>query len=95
MSDLISQACDAINAKLPEGGLGPSIVIEIKDEGTILITDQAAATDSDADCRLIASARTFQGLMDGSTNPMTAVMLGRLKVKGDASAALKLGKIFG
>lgn len=98
MSDMITAAVSAINAKLDGKGFEKSIALDIKDEGTIRIdTSGASASDTDtpADCRLIASAKTFQGLMDGSANPMTSVMLGKLKVKGDATIALKLGSVFG
>lgn len=96
MSQIIDQAVEGLNARLPEGGLGSTIAIEIKDEGVILINETGAhAQDGESDCRLIANARTFEGLMKGSINPMTSVMLGKLKVKGDASVALKLGKVFG
>lgn len=95
-SDLIAGAVAHLNEKLAGGGLEKSIAIEVRDEGVILIdTAGARAEDGEADCRLIASAKVFAGLVDGSANAMTQVMLGRLKVRGDASAALKLGGLLG
>lgn len=96
MSEMITIAVEKLNDKLAGGGLEKSIALEIRDEGVILINAAGAhAHDGDADCRLIASAKTFEGLMTGKANPMAQVMMGKLKVKGDASAALKLGALFG
>ena len=48
----------------------------------------------DADCTISASEDTFQRIASGEQNPTTAYMTGKLKVKGDMGAALKLQKLF-
>ena len=96
MSDMLETALHGLNKKLAGGGLEKSIALQIKDVGTILIDQTGAAlSEAPADCTLKASPKTFQGLLDGSVNPMTAVMLGKLKISGDMSAALKLGTLLG
>ncbi len=96
MSDMLETALRGLNEKLAGGGLKKSIALQIKDVGTILIDQNGAALSNEtADCTLTAAPKTFQGLLDGSINPMTAVMLGKLKISGDMSAALKLGTLLG
>ena len=50
--------------------------------------------NGDADCTISASEDTFQRIASGEQNPTSAYMTGKLKVKGDMSAAMKLQKLF-
>ncbi|MFQ5425942.1 MAG: SCP2 sterol-binding domain-containing protein [Gaiellales bacterium] len=43
-----------------------------------------------ADCVISASEDTFEKIARGDQNPATALMLGKIKVDGDLSLALKL-----
>ena len=47
-----------------------------------------------ADCTIEASEETFEKVVAGDLNPTTAYMTGKLKIKGDMGAALKLQKLF-
>lgn len=55
---------------------------------------QVAQSEADADCVVQASAETFEKIVRGKQNPATAVMLGKLKIEGDMSLALKLKELF-
>ena len=55
---------------------------------------QIEESDADADCVVQASAETFEKIVRGKQNPATAAMLGKLKVEGDMSLALKLKQLF-
>ena len=46
------------------------------------------------DCTLEASAETFSHITADEQNATTAYMTGKLKIKGDMGAAMKLQKIF-
>lgn len=46
------------------------------------------------DCTISTSEETFLKLVSGDQNPTTAYMTGKLKVKGDMGAAMKLQKLF-
>lgn len=59
-------------------------------EGTATVTESTA----DADCVVQASVATFEKIVRGKQNPATAVMLGKLKIEGDMSLALKLKQLF-
>ena len=48
----------------------------------------------EADCIISASEDTFLKIASGEQNPTSAYMTGKLKVKGDMGAAMKLQKLF-
>jgi putative sterol carrier protein len=50
--------------------------------------------DLQADVTFVLSKDNFEGLVDGSLNPQMAFMMGKLKIEGDMSLALKLADIF-
>ncbi|HEX6723856.1 MAG TPA: SCP2 sterol-binding domain-containing protein [Gaiella sp.] len=60
------------------------------DDGKVTVTEGA----SEADCTLSASEDTLVKIAKGEANPTTAYMTGKLKIKGDMGAALKLQKLF-
>ena len=59
-------------------------------DGTITVTEGAG----DADCTFSSSEESLQKIVVGEQNPTTAYMTGKLKIKGDMGAAMKLQKIF-
>lgn len=59
------------------------------DGGTAVLADQPA------DCTIGISVANLEKLISGKLNPMTAFAMGKLKVSGDMSVALKLGKLLG
>jgi putative sterol carrier protein len=59
-------------------------------DGNITVTEGAG----DADCIFSATEETFEKIASGEQNATTAYMTGKLKIKGDMGAAMKLQKIF-
>ncbi|HPF71875.1 MAG TPA: SCP2 sterol-binding domain-containing protein [Candidatus Krumholzibacteria bacterium] len=61
---------------------------------TLRVADGACTVDEGDDpaasTRVEASDDTWLGIVDGSVNPMTAFMMGKVKIKGDMGAVLKL-----
>jgi putative sterol carrier protein len=51
--------------------------------------------DHGGDCTFKTSQKTFMRIVDGEQNPLTAYMLGKLKVNGDVGAAMKLKDLLG
>jgi putative sterol carrier protein len=51
--------------------------------------------DSAADCTIKVTMADFMEIAAGKQNPQMAFMMGKLKVDGDMSVALQLGKILG
>ncbi len=46
------------------------------------------------DCTISASQEVFEKIVAGEQNPTSAYMTGKLKLKGDMGAAMKLQKLF-
>jgi putative sterol carrier protein len=61
------------------------------EDGKVTVTEGTAA---DADCTITSSEETFERIVSGDLNPTSAYMTGKLKIKGDMGAAMKLQKLF-
>ena len=61
------------------------------DDGRVSVTD---GPSPDADCTITSSEENFERIVAGELNPTSAYMTGKLKVKGDMGAAMKLQKLF-
>ena len=80
-------------------GMNNTYVFDIEGAGvwTVAVADGAISVNegaSDADCTFSASEETFEKIASGEQNATTAYMTGKLKIKGDMGAAMKLQKIF-
>ncbi len=60
------------------------------DDGAVTVTEGAG----DADVTISTSQETFEKIAAGEQNPTSAYMTGKLKIKGDMGAAMKLQKLF-
>ena len=60
------------------------------DDGNVKVSEGAG----DADATISASEETFQKIAEGEQNATSAYMTGKLKIKGDMGAAMKLQKLF-
>ena len=58
-------------------------------------SNQITMENRDADCLVLVSRDVFISLVRGDLNPMAAVMSGKVKIKGDATVAMKLNSFFG
>lgn len=91
MSDIVSQAVTALNEKMAGTSFDGTAKFDIQGEGSVMIDGSGArAADEAADVTLSADAETFQSILDGSTNPTSAFMTGKLSVDGDMGMAMKL-----
>jgi putative sterol carrier protein len=60
------------------------------EEGSVHVVEGA----EDADVTISASEEVFQKILSGEQNPTAAYMTGKIKLKGDMGAAMKLQKLF-
>src|SRR2546421_12102782 len=60
------------------------------DDGKVTVTDGGES----ADCTIETTEETFERIVAGELNPTSAYMTGKLKIKGDMGAAMKLQKLF-
>jgi putative sterol carrier protein len=93
-SNLESQADPAKTA-----GMTNSYVFDIEGAGQWKVdVDNGALSviegGGDADATISTSVETFEKIVAGDLNPTSAYMTGKLKIKGDMGAAMKLQKIF-
>ena len=80
-------------------GMSNSYVFDIEGAGTwtVKVTDGGVTVDegdTGGDCTISTSAETFEKVVKGEQNPTAAYMSGKLKIKGDMGAAMKLQKLF-
>ena len=80
-------------------GMNNTYVFDIEGAGawTVAIADGAVTVTEGAgegDCTFATSEENFEKIVAGEQNPTTAYMTGKLKIKGDMGAAMKLQKIF-
>ena len=80
-------------------GMTNSYVFDVQGAGTWTVkiaegTIDVAEGDQGGDCTISASSETFEKIVRGEQNATTAYMTGKLKVKGDMGAAMKLQKLF-
>ena len=90
MSAVIDGAVKALQDKITSFDGTAKFVVE--GEGAIMIDRQGVrAGDDDAEVTLTASRDTFEGILNGDTNPTMAYMSGKLKIDGSLPTAMKLG----
>jgi putative sterol carrier protein len=80
-------------------GVNNTYVFEIEGAGTwtVALADGSLTVTEGAgegDVTISASEENFQKIVAGEQNPTTAYMMGKLKIKGDMGAAMKLQKLF-
>jgi putative sterol carrier protein len=80
-------------------GMRNTYVFDIEGAGvwTVAIADSAVTVTEgagEADTTFTTSEENFEKIVAGEQNPTTAYMTGKLKIKGDMGAAMKLQKLF-
>jgi putative sterol carrier protein len=80
-------------------GMNTTYVFDIQGVGawTVAVADGAVSVAegvNDADCTISASEETLMKIVKGEANATTAYMTGKIKVRGDMGAAVKLQKLF-
>lgn len=81
---------------LDKHGLQDVIKFDCGEDGVLSLVDgKAVLADHDADCTIRISAKNLGKLVTGKMNPMTGFALGKIKVTGDMSLAMKLGQLIG
>lgn len=84
-----------------DSGLGASIKFDLGDDGAIVIDGSVQPNvvnndaDFDAACTVGVSLDDLKSMMSGDLDPMAAFSLGKLKLDGDMSIAMKLGSLLG
>jgi putative sterol carrier protein len=81
-------------------GMNNSYAFDIEGAGqwTVKVSDGAVTVEDGladgVDCTISTSEEVFEKVVSGEQNPTSAYMTGKLKLKGDMGAAMKLQKLF-
>ena len=102
MSEGVKEFFDGLAARADASktaGMNNTYVFDIDGAGTwtVAVADgnvNVSEGGESGDCTITASADDFMKIVRGEQNPTTAYMSGKLKIKGDMGAAMKLQKLF-
>lgn len=71
-----------------------SLKFDCGEDGVIVLADGTASDqDRETDCTLKLSADNLMQLLAGKLNPMTAVMMGKIKISGNPKVAMSLADL--
>jgi len=102
MAESVREFFDGLAAGVDESktaGMNNSYLFDIEgagqwkvdvQDGQVSVTEGAG----EADTTIETSEETMLAVVRGEQNPTTAYMTGKLKIKGDMGAAMKLQKLF-
>ncbi len=98
----VRQFFETLESRVDESktaGMNNSYVFDIEGARTWTVRVDDGKVDvsegsEEADVVLTASEETFEKIVSGEQNATSAYMTGKLKVKGDMGAAMKLQKLF-
>ena len=94
MTNIMTEAVEAIEKKLAGSVFDGSAKFEIQDEGSIIIDSSGVRiSDDETEVTLSASLETFQEILQGDLDSTSAFMTGRLQLDGDMSVAMRLASL--
>ncbi|WP_368185550.1 SCP2 sterol-binding domain-containing protein [Aestuariibius sp. HNIBRBA575] len=90
LTDLLPKLQKGLSTRPFDG----SLKFDCGADGVIVLADgTASGQDRETDCTIKISAGNLHKLLAGKLNPMTGVMMGKLKVSGNVGVAMKLGDL--
>jgi putative sterol carrier protein len=94
------QACtEALRGKMGgASGLNATLKFDCGADGVIFLDGRSTPNtvsndDKDADCTIAITLANLGALMTGELEPATGFMMGKFKVSGDMSVAMKLQRV--
>ena len=90
---------ETLRAKVGDSsGLNATLKFDCGDDGVAYIDGRSTPntvdnTDRDADCTIAITLDNLSALLSGDLVPATGFMMGKFKVSGDMSVALKLQRV--
>ncbi|MCI5041831.1 MULTISPECIES: SCP2 sterol-binding domain-containing protein [Donghicola] len=93
MSTTLQDIADRVAPVLATSTNEKSLKIDCGADGIMVLDRQEVAMeDRPAECTIKISLENLKKLLKGQLNPMTGVMMGKMKVSGNPSAAMELAK---
>ena len=91
---MLEQIVERMQQELEKKEFDGSLKFDCGDDGVVVLADGTASLeDRETDCTIRISQDNLVKLLTGKLNPMTGVMMGKLKVSGDMGVAMKLGQL--
>jgi putative sterol carrier protein len=88
LAEITQRLRDALKDR---AGLQRSLKLDFKGEGFIHVDGQSVTNDdAPADCTVTVSREDLAAMAKGQLDPMTAMLRGKLKIKGDMAVAMQL-----
>jgi putative sterol carrier protein len=88
VAEITDRLRDALDGR---PGLPKSLKLDFKGEGFIHVEGPTVTNDDGpADCTVVISREDLEALAKGELDPMSAMLRGRLKIKGDMAVAMQL-----
>ena len=102
MADSVRAFFEGLEGRVDESktaGMNNSYLFDVEGAGQWLVdvndgNVNVAEGGSDADVTISTTEDNFMKIVRGEQNPTAAYMSGKIKVKGDMGAAMKLQKLF-
>ncbi|WP_170361121.1 SCP2 sterol-binding domain-containing protein [Ruegeria arenilitoris] len=93
---MLQEITEGLQKGLADKRFEGSLKFDCGADGVIVLADNTATTqDRETDCTIRISRENLGKLLTGKLNPMTGVMMGKLKISGDMGVAMKLGQLLG
>jgi putative sterol carrier protein len=88
----VAEITERLRAALKDrAGLPKSLKLDFKGEGFVHVDGQSVTNDdAPADYTVVVSREDLEALARGELDPMSAMLRGRLKIKGDMAVAMQL-----
>ncbi len=91
---MLAEILPKLKAGLETQTFEGSLKFDCGEAGIIVLADGTATDiDQDTDCTLQLSEENLSKLLAGKLNAMTAVMMGKIKITGNATVAMKLANL--
>ena len=92
----LAEIAARLQTGLDEKPIDDSLKFDCGEAGVISIVDsKAELADKDTDCTIRISPNNLDKLLSGQLNPMTGFAMGKIKVSGDMTVAMKLSQMLG
>lgn len=95
----LESCTQAIRSKVgTDSGLAATLKFDCADDGVIYIDGKATPNtvsndNSEADCTVGITLENLNAMLSGDLEPATGFMMGKLKVTGDMSVAMRLQRV--
>lgn len=95
----LDDCTQAIRTKVgADSGLNATLKFDCGDAGTVYVDGRSAPNtvdngNGDADCTVGITLENLAAMLKGELEPATGFMMGKLKVSGDMSVAMRLQRV--